>query len=203
MNDHSVEKKVDIIERSNEYKGFFRLERLVLSHSRFNGGMTRPIAREVMHIGPAVVVLPYDPALDQIVMIEQFRCGAMQHPGGPWMLEAPAGLGEQDEAAIDTAVRELREECGLATQAIEAIGSYAATPGAVNERADLFIAKIDSKAAGGVHGLPHEDEDIRSIVIAADTAFEWLESGRIVAANAVISLRWLQVHRDDLRRRWQ
>ena len=72
----------------------------------------------------------------------------------------------------------------------------------MTERSTCFIAEVDASGAGGLHGLAHEAEDIRSFVVPLETAFDWLESGRILAANTIIPLRWLQAHHADLRRRW-
>jgi ADP-ribose pyrophosphatase len=130
------------------------------------------------------------------------RAGTLQRSEGPWLLETVAGLVDPGETACATALREIVEEAGVEALRLEQIGVYIASPGAVTERSTVFIAQIDSRGAGGVHGLASETEDIRSHVIGRETAFTWLEEGRIVAANAVIPLRWLQVHGAALRRRW-
>ena len=63
---------VDIQERETCYQGFFRMDRLVLRHGRYDGGWTRTLVREVMLRGLAVAVVPYDPVRDEVVLIEQF-----------------------------------------------------------------------------------------------------------------------------------
>jgi len=194
---------VDILERQRVHEGFFELEVLTLRHLRFDGGWTRPLRREVFRIRDAVCILPYDPERDAVVLIEQFRAGVMTQPEGPWLIESVAGLTETGEPIETTAVREVREEAGLEVQRLERIGVYMPSPGAVSERSTIFIAHVDSRKAGGVHGLDGEDEDIRSHVLPAETAFTWVDEGRIVAANCVLPLRWLQLNRDDLRRRWR
>ena len=57
--------------------------------------------------------------------------------------------------------------------------------------------------AGGVFGVAHEDEDIRTLVLPAEEAFAMVADGRIIAANGVIPLLWLQLHRERLRREWR
>ena len=57
-------------------------------------------------------------------------------------------------------------------------------------------------AAGGVFGVAHEDEDIRTHVLPAERAFAMVSDGRIIAANGVIPILWLQLHRERLRREW-
>jgi ADP-ribose pyrophosphatase len=65
------------------YQGFFRLHRLTLSHPRFEGGRVR-IQRELLDRGDAVCVLLYDPTRDAVVLVEQFRAGALTKTDAPW-----------------------------------------------------------------------------------------------------------------------
>ncbi len=195
-------REVEIVRSRDGYRGFFRYEVADLKHRRFDGEMSPVITREILHIPGAAAVLPYDPVTDSVVLIEQFRAGCMRHPTGAWLLEVVAGLVGPGESALETARRELVEEAGLEARRIEQVATYVASPGAVTERSTVFIAEVDASGAGGVHGLAHEAEDIRSFVVPLQTAFDWLESGRILAANAIIPLRWLQVHYAELRRRW-
>jgi ADP-ribose pyrophosphatase len=193
---------VRLIDRRLVYSGFFDLEVLHLQHRRFDGTMSGIVSREVLHIPNAAAVLPYDPRTDRIVLIEQFRSGTMRQPEGPWLLETVAGLMEAGEDAEATARREIVEETGLAAERMEPVGVYIASPGAVTERTTVFVAEVDITRAGGVHGLPTETEDIKSHVVKLEMALDWLEGGRIVAANAIMALRWLQVHGAALKERW-
>ena len=194
---------VEIVRSERLFAGFFAFDRLRLRHRRFGGGWTRLLERLLLRIPTAVVVLPYDPRTDQVVLIEQFRSGALDHLGGPWLIEAVAGLQDRDEDDEATARREVMEEVGLDVEALVSCGAYVASPGAVTERAACFCARVDAGLAGGIHGLEVEGEDIRTLVMPADEAFALLESGGIVAANAVVTLRWLERHREALRERWR
>lgn len=195
-------REVRIVASRDAWRGFFRFEVVDLKHRRFDGQMSPTITREILHIPEAAAVLPYDPVIDSIVLIEQFRAGCMRHPTGAWLIEVVAGLVGPGECAVETARRELVEEAGLEARRIEKIATYVASPGAVTERSTCFIAEVDASGAGGLHGLEHEAEDIRSFVVPLQTAFDWLENGRILAANTIIPLRWLQAHHTELRRRW-
>ncbi|MCB1883312.1 MAG: NUDIX domain-containing protein [Geminicoccaceae bacterium] len=194
---------VEIVQSRRLFDGFFAFDRLHLRHRRFGGGWTRPLERLLLRIPKAVVVLPYDPMTDRVVLIEQFRSGALDHPGGPWLVEAVAGLKDRDEDDETTARREVMEEAGLHVEALVPCGAYVPSPGAVTERAVCFCARVDAARAGGVHGLEGEGEDIRSLVMPADEAFTLVESGEIVAVNAIVTLRWLERHREELRERWR
>ena len=89
--------KVQILDRTVCYQGFFRIERYRLRHRLFGGGWSRELVREVFERGHAAAILPYDPDLDRVVLVEQFRIGALDADEGPWTLEIVAGIVEEGE----------------------------------------------------------------------------------------------------------
>ncbi len=97
---------VEVLEKTVCFEGFFRLERYRLRHRLFNGDWSQTVQRELFERGHAAAVLPYDPVTNEVVLIEQFRVGAMNAPGGPWLLEIVAGIIEDNEAAEDVVKRE-------------------------------------------------------------------------------------------------
>jgi ADP-ribose pyrophosphatase len=194
--------RVDILDKTVCYEGFFRIERYRLRHQLFRGSWSRELVREVFERGHAAAVLPYDPVLDQVVLIEQFRIGALHAPGGPWLLEIVAGVidpGETPEAVIR---REAVEESGCHIHEVVPICEYLVSPGGTSERLSLFCGRVDASQAGGTHGSAEEDEDIRVVVMSADQAIARMHAGTINAAAPIIALQWLILNRDQLRRRW-
>ena len=196
------EHDVRILERREAHRGFFLFEELTLEHRRFDGSWSGPLSREVLHIPRAVCVLPYDPLDNRVVLIEQFRAGAIDHENGPWLLECVAGLMEAGEEAQETARREVREEAGLEVRDLLRIGVYTPSPGSVTERTTMFAARVDASKAGGLHGLASENEDIRVHGLDLADALELIEAERITCANAQLCLRWLQLNADRLQREW-
>ena len=102
-------KDVEIIEKTICFQGFFRIERYRLRHHLFSGKWSQPIVRELFERGHAAAVLPYDPIRDEVILIEQFRIGAMNAPGGPWLLEIVAGIIEDNEQAEDVVKRKQKK----------------------------------------------------------------------------------------------
>ena len=198
-----AERDLEIIDRRVASQGFFRFEKLRLRHRRFDGSWSGEFDRELFRIPRAVCVLPYDPQRDIVLLIEQFRTGAIDHEGGPWLLECIAGLMEDHEDPPTTARREVGEEAGIEVDRLERVGVYAPSPGAVSERTTMFIARFDAgSVSAGIHGLDDENEDIRTHLVTFDQALELIDCERITAANAQLLLRWLQINRDNLRQRW-
>lgn len=196
-------KNIQILEKAAVYEGYFRINRYRLRHELFAGGMSAPISREVFERGHAVGVLPYDPVRDAVVLIEQFRIGAYVAGFEPWLIEIVAGIIEDGETPEDVAKREALEEAGLTMSELLPMRTYVVSPGGASESVHVFLGRVDSSTAGGIHGLNSEDEDIRVKAMPWAEARRLLDDGKICNALGLIALQWLALHRDDVRRRWK
>jgi ADP-ribose pyrophosphatase len=195
---------VELIERATVYQGRFRIDRYRLRHRLFAGGWSAEITREVFERGHAVVVLPYDPVRDEVVLVEQFRAGPYAAGDDPWQIEVVAGIIEPGETAEQVARRELAEEANLAPLGpLEPICRCYASPGGSSECFDIFCARVDASGAGGIHGLQHEHEDIRVRVVGFAEAMQALARGRVRSAPPIVALQWLALNRERLRREWR
>ncbi|NJD06103.1 MAG: NUDIX domain-containing protein [Methylococcaceae bacterium] len=194
-------KSYEILQETPVYRGFFRLSRLHLRHTLFGGGWSEPIQRELFHRTSCVAVVPYDPVRDTVVLLEQFRVGAIKGGGDPWLLEIVAGAIEDGESAEDVAHREALEEAGCRLQELIRVYEFFTTPGGSSEKLTLYCGIVDSGGLGGIHGLAEEGEDIRVSVVEFLEAWRLVQSGRIESAIPIIGLQWLAMNRADLRRR--
>ena len=198
-----IDPRVQILDKTVCYDGFFRIARYRLCHQLFRGGWSREITRELFERGHAAAVLPYDPFLDAVVLIEQFRIGALEAPGDPWLLEIVAGvIDHSEETPEDVVRREAVEEANCHIQDIVHICDYFVSPGGTSERISLFCGKVDAVGVGGVCGLEEEAEDIRVTVVPFPEAIAQLQAGNIQSAAPIIALQWLQINHDQLRARW-
>ena len=94
-----------INKKVRNYDGHFKVDQLILQHELFAGGMSKELVRERVARQNAVAVLPYDPIRDEVVLIEQFRVGAIGNDdSNPWLIEIVAGLVEEDEQYEEVAV---------------------------------------------------------------------------------------------------
>lgn len=193
---------IEILEKMVCFKGFFRLERYRLRHRLFNGGWSHPVVRELFERGHAAAVLPYDPVRDEVILIEQFRIGALAAPCGPWLLEIVAGMIENDEIAEEVVRRESIEEADCVITDLIPLYDYLVSPGGTTERVALFCGRVDATHAGGVHGTSEESEDIKVHVVTLDTALALLKSGRLNSVNVIIALQWLALNRDYVHTLW-
>ena len=193
---------VEILAQETCFKGFFCMNRYTLRHRLFAGGWSAPLTRELFERGHAAAMLPYDPVRDQVVLLEQFRIGAVDGQHSPWLLEMVAGIIEPGEQSAAVIQREAVEEAGLTVGRSRFALSYLVSPGGTTERIDVFIGEVDSSLASGLHGLADEGEDIRVHVVSREQAYRWVEEGRIDNAATVIALQWLQLHLDAIQSAW-
>ncbi|HLD65683.1 MAG TPA: NUDIX domain-containing protein [Pseudomonas sp.] len=192
----------EIVERENCFRGFYKVDRLHLRHQLFAGEMGPLISRELFVRHDAVCVLPYDPQRDEVVLIEQFRVGAIGKSRSPWLLELVAGLIDKDEQPEEVAHREAEEEAGLTFSALRPITGYFPSPGGSDEFVHLYLGRCVSAGVGGIHGLVEEGEDIRVHVWPLAQALEAVADGRIANAASIIALQWLALNRNDVRESW-
>lgn len=184
------------------FQGFFRIEKFRLRHALFAGGMSETMSRELFERGHAVAVLPYDPVLDRVVLIEQFRIGALHDPQGPWLTEIVAGMVAAGETPEAVAQREAVEEAGCVISEMLPICHFYPSPGGCSESVMLFCGRVDAAGVGGIHGLAHEHEDIRVFTAGFTEAMESIESGRINSAAPIIALQWLALNKNKVQESW-
>jgi ADP-ribose pyrophosphatase len=195
--------RIEILDHAVEFEGFFRLSRYRLRHALFGGGWSAELEREVFERGPCAAVLLYDPQRDAVVLVEQFRLPAHLAGFNAWQLEVVAGILEPGEDPAALAARETREEAGLAVLGEPLlIHRFMPSTGGSTECVALFCARIDSRGAAGVHGLPEEGEDIKVVVLPVAEALARLDRGEIENAYTIVALHWLARRRDELRRIW-
>lgn len=193
---------VRVLEDETVFQGYFSIRRVTLQHRCFEGGWSEPLVREIFERGDAVGVLPYDPITDSLVLIEQFRPGAMRDGQSPWMLELIAGIVEAGESDTDVVHREALEEAGCELSELETIATVLPSAGACTEQVRLFCGKVSSAAIGSVQGLAHEGENILVHSVPRSQALELLAQNRIPNGHTLIALQWLALHGDALRERW-
>ena len=193
---------VEIATQETVFQGYFRMDALTLRHKRFDGSWTNNIRRELFQRGDAVAVLPWDVKDDRVILIEQFRPGAIRGSDSPWMLEAIAGVVEEGEPDEAVANREALEEAGCTMDTLLPITAYYPSPGACSEQIRLFIGRLTSAAVGEVRGVETEDGDILVHSVAREEAIALLDAGKINNGLTIIALHWLARHGDRLRSEW-
>lgn len=205
MKDHQSQfsiNDVEILQQELLYQGHLHFAKYQLRYRLFAGGWSETITRELINSRHAVGVLLFDPQRDEIVLIEEFRLGALHDPRSPWLLELVAGIIEPDEAIVDVAKREAQEEAGCEVIDLIPMCEYWTSPGISTGKFSLFCGRIDATHAGGIFGLAHENEDIRAHVFSKAYVYHALATGQIINAATIIAIQWLQLHEVEVKKRW-
>lgn len=193
---------VQILKKETLFKGFFKMVKYGFKHKLFNGGWSKLIEREIFERGHAVAVLPYDPVLEEFVLIEQIRIGALPTSESPWLIEVIAGMIDAGETPEEVCIREAKEEAGLTIQKLHKALSYLPSPGGTSERLHVFIGLVDASQAQGVHGLDTENEDILVHRVTVSEAMSWINQGKIDNSATLIGLQWFAMNKQQILEDW-
>ncbi|MGH1538254.1 MAG: NUDIX domain-containing protein [Gammaproteobacteria bacterium] len=196
-----------IKQRERNYDGHFKVDQLTIEHELFSGATSKPLIREQVSRHNAVAVLPFDPERDEVVLVEQFRVGALnkddlQQVDTPWLIEVIAGLVEEGEELENVACREALEEADCKIENIMHVASFFPSPGGFSEQAHVYLAKTNTAELGGIYGLEEEGEDIRVHVVPSEQAIEMLHKGKICSAISMVAMYNFMRLREKLKQDW-
>ena len=183
------------------YTDYFSVREDWLSFPEFKGGYSTEVKRASFLTGDAVTILPYDPELDAVMVVRQFRHGPFVRGDlNPWTLEPAAGRIDPGETPTETARRELLEETGLKAEVLHFVGKYYPSPGAFSEYLYSYVAVADLAGRdNGIGGLLDEAEDIMAHVIPFEAAMSMIETGAANTGPLLVSLGWIALNRDRLK----
>jgi nudix-type nucleoside diphosphatase (YffH/AdpP family) len=152
-------------------------------------GMWQHQQRESYDIGDAAAVLPFDRTRGTVILIKQFRWPVFEWGYKHDLVEVIAGKLDGD-TPVDCVTREAMEEAGVTITHPRLVTHCFISPGAVKERASMFLADYDStapRAQGGGH--EHEGEDIEVLEMTLDAALAMISNGEIVDMKTIMLLQ--------------
>jgi len=195
-----TERDVIVHGHTRAYMNFFAVDEMDLQFRRFDGSFSEKVNRGALVMGDAVIVLPYDPVADTVLLIEQFR--APLFLGGsrnPWLFEPVAGLIDPGETPEQSAMREAREEAGISLTQLVPVGNAHSSSGSLSDNLKLFIGLADLSDVSGGGGLATEGEDIRSHVIQLDALMDGIDNQQFPHLPLQFLGLWLARHRERIR----
>lgn len=163
-----------ILSRKTVYTGHvFEVEKV---HVALPNGRLRDYDL-VVH-GQAITIVPLAPNGD-VLFVNQYRLGAEGD-----LLELPAGMLEAGEDPLEGALREIREETGMAAGRMELLGSFFMGAGYCTEKLHAYFATDLAPSP-----LPQDaDEFIDLVRIPAAEALEMARSGRLQDGKTIAAL---------------
>lgn len=135
----------------------------------------------ICHPGAALILARPDP--HTVVLERQFR-----YPLGRHFIELPAGKIDPGEAPLDTARRELREECGYTAAAWRHLATLHPCIAYADERIELFLA--DGLTA--VDSALDDGEFLEVMTLPLEEALAWVRAGRITDPKTAFGLFWAE-----------
>lgn len=178
-----------------------KIQNLQLTHRLFDGTWSCKLKKSLVIKKQAVGVLLYDIILDQVILIEQFRHGALKiNKKKPWLIEIVAGVVEQGLNKIETAFKEAEEEAGARIIHLIPITDYLTSPATTNELMNLYCGLININEINNlkIFGNKTENEDILVHKINLKDAILMINQGTINNAATIISIQWLFINKNNL-----
>jgi nudix-type nucleoside diphosphatase (YffH/AdpP family) len=157
---------------------------------RRNNGAWQTQHRETYDRGNGATLLPYNLKQRTVVLVRQFRYPAYVNGHDDLMIEAIAGLLDDEEPEVRIRA-EAEEESGYRLHDVHKIFETFMSPGSVTEKLHFFIAEYepDMKVGHG-GGNADEGEDIEVLELAIDEALAMIANGRIVDAKTIMLLQY-------------
>jgi ADP-ribose pyrophosphatase len=112
-----------------------------------------PYEREIVEHPGAVAIVAVDDE-GYVALVRQLREATRRY-----LLELPAGTAEPGEEPLETAKRELREECGLTGGEWRELAAFWTTPGFCRERMHVFAAEGVERG----ESAPADDEQLELV----------------------------------------
>ena len=190
--------QAEIVARETLYEGKFKIEDLTIEMDKHEGGK-QTLHRLNFERGNSIAMLGYDAVRDEVVLTSEMRPGMLAAGEYPYNDSVPAAMLGQGEDAIAAAVKQMRRKTGLELGEPVVIhpGAYV-TAGGSSEKIVLVVGSIDSSTAGGFHGTPGSEDDIKSTVVKSSDFIARAESGEIKDMKSLAFAFWLANNRKAL-----
>jgi nudix-type nucleoside diphosphatase (YffH/AdpP family) len=170
------------------------LKKTVFDYRR-SDGVWETQTRQTYDRGDGAVILPYDRERDTVLLVKQFRYPAYITGHPEPLIEACAGLLDEDDP--ETCIRrEAEEELGYRLRDVRRLYAPYMSPGSVTERLWFFVADYrpaDRISEGG--GSADEGEDIEVLEVTLDEALAMIGGGSIIDAKTIMLVQHLALDR--------
>ena len=137
-----------------------------------------PVRKDIVRHPGAVLVIPVDDD-GRLVMIRNRRVSV-----GRWLVEFCAGKIEPGEPPLDSARRELAEECGRDAGELVEVGRFLTSPGMSDEMMHVFEARSLSSTRQQLE----PGEDIEVLVMSVDQVESMIRDGSLDDGKTIAAL---------------
>ena len=135
----------------------------------------------VQHPGASIIIPMLD---DETVLLErQYRYPLKRH-----FYELPAGKIDAGEDPLETARRELKEECGYQANVWQHLTTLHPCIGYSDERIELYLARELATVGSALD----DGEFLELVPLPVREALAWIKTGRITDVKTITGLLWAQ-----------
>lgn len=172
-----MSKTIRVLGRERAYDGHFKVDRYELEQEA--GGRKFRMFRENFERGNAAAVLLYDPVMDTVLTVEEFRIGCLAagfSGEDSFTLGPIAGVIEEGCTPEQTVIREAMEEAGIEISEADLLPGFTTlpSPGGTSERVTMFVARADLSGVepGQQFGVDGEAEQTWRHVLPRQEVFD-------------------------------
>lgn len=186
----SEQDTVRIIDTITLSDNWYILKKYVVDYLRRDGTCQR-LEREVYDRGNGAVILLYNRQKNSVILIRQFRLPVYVNGHDGFLIEAAAGLLEEQDP-VSRIKAEAEEETGFRITDVEKVFEAFMSPGSVTEKLYFFIAEYqDNNRQSDGGGLPEEGEDVEVLEMPFTEALTAIRSGEIIDGKTIMLLQHL------------
>lgn len=186
----SEQDTVRIIDTITLSDNWYILKKYVVDYLRRDGTCQR-LEREVYDRGNGAVILLYNRQRNSVILIRQFRLPVYVNGHDGFLIEAAAGLLEEQDP-VSRIKAEAEEETGFRITDVEKVFEAFMSPGSVTEKLYFFIAEYqDNNRQSDGGGLPEEGEDVEVLEMPFPEALTAIRNGEIIDGKTIMLLQHL------------
>lgn len=181
---------IQILDKQTLSEQKYRLQ-LISFEKPDNDGEFHTLEKEVYYRPDTVAVLPVDKKNEKLLLIKQFRLASYLNGNETgYLIEACAGVIDENETPEQTVFREAQEETGYAVENLEKIAGAYTSPSGITEFMHLFLAAYSSdREHSKFGGLKEEGESIEVIELSFGDALQKLKSGAFRDMKTIVLLQ--------------
>lgn len=186
----SEQDTVRIIDTITLSDNWYILKKYVVDYLRRDGTCQR-LEREVYDRGNGAVILLYNRQKNSVILIRQFRLPVYVNGHDGFLIEAAAGLLEEQDP-VSRIKAEAEEETGFRITDVEKVFEAFMSPGSVTEKLYFFIAEYqDNNRQSDGGGLPEEGEDVEVLEMPFPEALTAIRNCEIIDGKTIMLLQHL------------
>tara|TARA_B100000989_G_C19470650_1_gene440527 strand:+ start:517 stop:1119 length:603 start_codon:yes stop_codon:yes gene_type:complete len=190
-------KKIDLNFEKIEkiFDGYNKIKKYKFQHKLFDSSWSKILSREILITKNAVAILPYDKVKNRVILVKQFRLGALLSDYNPLQIEVITGLVEKTDKDLKSAIiREAKEEAGINIKYknIQPIRNVLNSSGSTNESTSIFFCECNFNNLEKIKGNINEDENIKVLQLSPRKVFKILLNKKIHSVNTIIALEWFK-----------